>query len=124
MRPKRDVMAVLLLASFATVGCSKDGEMLQAKAGSAEPAAKSVATPLASPERASEGKPAAKVIPKITAPVSFSEGEAAYRARNYRDAAVIFEHYIEQRPSNAWGHYMLGLSAWKIGDLAKSEQAF
>jgi superkiller protein 3 len=45
-------------------------------------------------------------------------------ARKYSDATAIFEHYTGQRPRNAWGHYMLGLSAWKSGDLAKSEQAF
>ena len=62
--------------------------------------------------------------PKITGPVSFADGEAAYQARKYSDATAIFEHYTGQRPGNAWGHYMLGLSAWKSGDLAKSEQAF
>ena len=62
--------------------------------------------------------------PKITGPVSFADGEAAYQARKYSDATAIFERYTEQRPDNAWGHYMLGLSAWKSGDLAKSEQAF
>ena len=56
--------------------------------------------------------------------MSFGDGEAAYRARKYSDATAIFERYIVQRPNNAWGHYMLGLSAWKHGDLVKSEQAF
>jgi tetratricopeptide (TPR) repeat protein len=46
------------------------------------------------------------------------------QAKKYGDATAIFEHYSGQRPNNAWGHYMLGLSAWKSGDLAKSEQAF
>jgi tetratricopeptide (TPR) repeat protein len=55
---------------------------------------------------------------------SFADGEAAYRARKYSDATAIFESYTERRPANPWGHYMLGLSAWKSGDVAKSEQAF
>ena len=64
----------------------------------------------------------ASVPPKVTG--SFADGEAAYQARKYADATAIFEGYTERRPANAWGHYMLGLSAWKSGDLAKSEQAF
>ena len=62
--------------------------------------------------------------PKITGPMSFADGQAAYQARKYSDATAIFDRYTTQRPANAWGHYMLGLSAWKSGDLAKSEQAF
>ena len=62
--------------------------------------------------------------PTITGPVSFADGQAAYQARKYSDATAMFERYTGQRPANAWGHYMLGLSAWKSGDLAKSEQAF
>ena len=75
-----------------------------------------------------DGKPmdsegfVASVPPKITG--SFAEGEEAYRARKYADATAIFESYTERRPANPWGHYMLGLSAWKSGDLLKSEQAF
>ena len=61
---------------------------------------------------------------EVTGPVSFADGEAAYQAKKYGDATAIFERYTEQRPKNAWGHYMLGLSAWKSGDLAKAEQAF
>jgi tetratricopeptide (TPR) repeat protein len=64
------------------------------------------------------------MVPKLAGLISFADGEAAYRARNYSDATAIFEHYTGQRPNNPWGHYMLGLSAWKGGDLAKSEQAF
>jgi tetratricopeptide (TPR) repeat protein len=56
--------------------------------------------------------------------VSFGDGEAEYRARNYGEATRLFELYVVRRPDNPWGHYMLGLSAWKSGDLARSESAF
>ena len=36
----------------------------------------------------------------------------------------LFDQYTEQKPKNEWGHYMLGLSAWKTGDLEKSEKSF
>jgi len=56
--------------------------------------------------------------------VSFADGESAYQAKNYSEAAKVFELYTGQRPDNAWGHFMLGLSTWKAGDLAKAEGAF
>jgi tetratricopeptide (TPR) repeat protein len=128
MKAIRHVTAVLLVAAFATAGCSKSGETGLAKAGAADSAAKPVTTPATtrgeSMKPTGEATLASDVIPKLTPSVAFGDGEAAYRARKYREATAIFEHYTGQRPNNPWGHYMLGLSAWKSGDLAKSEQAF
>jgi Flp pilus assembly protein TadD len=123
MRPTRHVTAVLLLAGVAALGCSKPSETVEAKAASsASPALKPVATG-GEKRTAGEGSlPTA--TPKITAPMSFADGQAAFQARKYSDATAIFDRYTTERPANAWGHYMLGLSAWKSGDLAKSEQAF
>jgi len=56
--------------------------------------------------------------------VSFASAESLYQQRHYADATTAFRGYTERRPDNPWGHYMLGLSAWKGGDLAKSEEAF
>ena len=36
----------------------------------------------------------------------------------------MFATYADQHPSNPWGHYMLGLSSWKAGDLDRAERAF
>jgi len=123
MKHTRHVTAVLLLAAFSAVGCSKRGETVEAKAGSADSApAKPVAT---SGEKGIDGAGVVpNATPKINGPVSFGDGQAAYQARKYSDATAIFDRYTTQRPANAWGYYMLGLSAWKSGDLAKSEQAF
>jgi tetratricopeptide (TPR) repeat protein len=63
------------------------------------------------------------IAPPLARP-SFAEGEAAYKAKRYTDATTIFDRYTAEKPDNAWGHFMLGLSAWKGGDLAKSEKAF
>jgi tetratricopeptide (TPR) repeat protein len=124
MKPTRHVTAaVLLFAGFAAVGCSKAGETVEAKAGSAASAAgKPVAT--AGEKRADGERSLPTATPNITGSVSFGDGQAAYQARKYSDATAIFDRYITERPANAWGHYMLGLSAWKNGDLTKSEQAF
>jgi tetratricopeptide (TPR) repeat protein len=123
MEPTRHVTAVLLLAGFAAAGCSNRGETVEAKAVSAPAAAaKPVAT---AGEKRTDGKESLPAAPHtITGPVSFGDGQTAYQARKYSDATAIFDRYTTERPANAWGHYMLGLSAWKSGDLAKSEQAF
>jgi tetratricopeptide (TPR) repeat protein len=126
MKPTRHVTAVLLLVAFAAVGCSNRGETPQATKSRDAGQAKPVATrgeplPLTP---AGEGGLVSGVTPKIPGPVTFADGQAAYQARKYSDATALFERYTGQRPANAWGHYMLGLSAWKSGDLTKSEQAF
>src|SRR5688500_10453967 len=119
MRPTGHVTAVMLLAAFGVVGCSKPKET---------PQAKQVSTDVAKPPML---KTAAAVIddegfgsvaPKISS--SFADGEAAFNARKYGEAKAIFEGYVAQRPNNPWGHYMLGLSAWKSGDASTSEHAF
>lgn len=60
----------------------------------------------------------------ISGPVTFDMADSAYRDRRYDDAAALFKTYTEGRPTNPWGFYMLGLSAWKSGDLVQAESAF
>ena len=58
------------------------------------------------------------------APASYNEAEAVYQSGNFSEAKRLFESYITTRPENPWGHYMLGLAAWKSGDLGAAEVAF
>ena len=127
MRPTRHVTAMLLLAGFAAVGCSQRGETSPTKAESTD-AAKATPVGTAGDSRDSkrtddEGLGAAAPA-NITAPTTFADGKAAYDAKKYSDATAIFELYTGRRPDNAWGHYMLGLSAWKGGNVARAESAF
>ncbi len=128
MRPTRQVTAMLLMAAMATVGCSKTPQAKQTKAQESKDLgqAKSVTTANepALPATTDEEGFDKETATKARGPVSFADGEAAYKAKNYSDAAKIFEDYTTQRPDNAWGHFMLGLSTWKAGDLVKSEKAF
>ena len=64
------------------------------------------------------------VTPVERGPVTFEEAEAVYHERRYGEASELFASYIEEKPGNAWGYYMLGLSAWKAGDLERAESAF
>jgi len=118
------VKAALLVAAFATIGCSKQGGTPQSKASSDAAKTKPVTTLATGGAKTDEKGLGASASPAITAPASFADGQAAYQAKKYSEATAIFETYTERRPGNAWGYYMLGLSSWKSGDFAKSEQAF
>jgi Tfp pilus assembly protein PilF len=56
--------------------------------------------------------------------VTFAMAETAYTQRKYGEAQQSFQAYVERHPRNPFGHYMLGLSAWKNGDLDQARDAF
>ena len=116
MRPTRTITTVLLLAAFGAAACSKRHDKSTKNANATE----SVKT--SRPQDVKASPPVA--VAKPVEPPSFADGQTAYSAKKYKEATAIFEAYTERKPGNAWGHYMLGLSAWKSGDLAKSEKAF
>ena len=127
MTHTRQVTAALVVAALGAAACSTSDDKNQPQANSPQlTQEKPVAGPpvpvRGTAQAIDEEGPVASPAPKPTG--SFADGEAAYRARKYADAVAIFEGYTERRPSNAWGHYMLALSAWKHGDLTKSELAF
>ncbi len=64
------------------------------------------------------------VTPAVSQAVSLTEAEGVYKEKKYSDAAGLFATYTNQHPNNPWGHYMLGLSAWKAGNLDQAESAF
>jgi tetratricopeptide (TPR) repeat protein len=126
MRPNRTTATVLVVAALAAVGCSKRDKP-QAKTAAASAAQ---TTPAAAPgdslavKDTDEEGFSPDATPQVKGPVSFADGEAAYKTRKYTDATTIFERYTGEKPGNAWGHFMLGLSAWKSGDRPKAEKAF
>jgi tetratricopeptide (TPR) repeat protein len=62
--------------------------------------------------------------PSVSANVSYAAAESAYDARHYAEAVAMFDAYAKRRPDNPWGHYMLGMAAWKAGDLDRARDAF
>ncbi len=71
-----------------------------------------------------ESTTGSSVTPAPIVPASFAEAEVAYRNKRYEEAVAGFAHHTTRRPSNPWGFYMLGLSAWKAGDLTSAADAF
>jgi len=121
MRGNQRITTALLVAVAATA-CSRNNETQQSKA--AEPQFSAKVTTVAMMKDTPKEVPAIHETIARPSSGSFSDGEAAYAAGKYGDAVKLFDQYTEQKPKNPWGHYMLGLSAWKAGDFEKSEKSF
>jgi len=123
MKPNGKIAAVVVL-SCAVVGC-KRGDTKKTTAENATPnAVASLSGSLAAGKAIDDEGFVGTPSPTVKGPVSFADAEAAFQSKNYGEATTLFEQYIQRRPDNPWGHYMLGLSAWKSGDLVKSEESF
>jgi tetratricopeptide (TPR) repeat protein len=121
MKPNGTVAAAVVLAC-AVVGCSKRG---QSQKTTAEDSTQSKPIAASDPVKPFDGEGFTEAKPAtFTGPVAFADGEAAYQSKNYAEAVKLFDEYTVRKPQNPWGHYMLALSAWKSGDLVKSEAAF
>lgn len=79
---------------------------------------------VATPPVTGTGSSSGDVTPPAPVPVSYDDAEAAFTGKRFGEAVQKFSAYVEQRPENPWGHYMLGLSAWKAGDPVLAESAF
>ena len=106
----------MVIAAYVFAAC---GDRTPDQAAAGEPA---VSTPVSDTPAGtvSNEKPALVV----SGPVTFEMADSAYRDRRYDDATTLFKAYTENRPSNPWGFYMLGLSAWKSGERVQAESAF
>lgn len=110
------IAAALFAGAIATTACS-DGEKAS-KSTAVKPGP-------ATPQTAGTSYVPEPVVPAAPPkPVTFRDGEAAYHAGNFAEATTMFTRLTQEKPSNAWGHYMLGLSASKAGDVATATKAF
>jgi tetratricopeptide (TPR) repeat protein len=75
------------------------------------------------PPAAASATPVANTI-AVPDNVSYATAESAFTAHNYPVAAAMFGAYVTRQPDNAWGHYMLGLSEWRAGQLEPAARAF
>lgn len=106
-----------VVAAYAFAACG-DRTPDQAAAG------ERVSTPTSSVPTSTGSNETSSAPRVISGPVTFELADSAYRDRRYDDAAALFKAYTEGRPTNPWGFYMLGLSAWKSGDPVTAESAF
>lgn len=107
----RPTLAVLALT--AATACGGHEKHQQVSTGEPVPPTKveATSTPVAT-------------TPTLPENVSYETAESAYTSHKYSDAVAMFDAYTKHRPDNAWGYYMLGLSAWKSGQLDRARDAF
>ncbi len=60
----------------------------------------------------------------IPANVSYADAESTFRTKDFRTAAEMFDVYTKSHEKNPWGFYMLGMSAWRSGQLDRAKAAF
>ena len=113
------LVALLAMALTTAAGCGESKTSEARPVAEAPPALPpvSVAPPLPEGVTTSPGL----VVPEN---VSYGTAEAAFASKRYDEAMAMFEVYTRRKPENAWGHYMLGLSAWKAGEREVSTSAF
>jgi Flp pilus assembly protein TadD len=119
----RGIAAVNAVALAIVLGACSDDRDAQARAA-AGGVVVAQATPGPSVEPASTREDT--VVPEPTVPVTnvtYADAESVFRKGRYAESAELFGVYVESNPANAFGYYMLGLSAWKSGDHAAAEEA-
>ena len=110
------VTSVVSSAVFAISACVSHGEKKDVDTTVA-----SVASAVVTPQAASgEVDSVQKEAPIVT----FASAETAYKQQKYAEAEQAFSGYVERHPKNSYGFYMLGLSAWKQGELDRASTAF
>ncbi|HET7584875.1 MAG TPA: tetratricopeptide repeat protein [Gemmatimonadaceae bacterium] len=115
------VPAILTMAAVLAITACGDGSGGTKTAEAAPPKTPAPATTTTAPTVVTTPANAGSVIPEN---ISYAEAESAFTAKRFDEATAKFDAYTRGHPENAWGHYMLGLSAWKSGDLERAESAF
>lgn len=69
------------------------------------------------------GLPPRTVTPDRTRVPTLEEAELAYRAGQFGEARTLLVRYTAANPHQVTGNYLLGLAAWKSGDLPGAETA-
>lgn len=110
-------VATMVLLTIALLGCDPPGA--ERHRANRVPSAETTATSggVVAPE-------AVATAPVHSTPVTYGEAESTYREKRYGEAVELFTGYVASKPENPWGHYMLGLSAWKAGQPDQAERAF
>ena len=121
------LLAVLFL--FGVAACGNDLPEAEATVAIETPVSAKTPVPAADtstevPETETGSDPASTVeVSAVNRVVSYEEAEGAYHSGEYGAAVDLFSAYTGQKPENPWGHYMMGLSAWKAGHLDVAETA-
>jgi tetratricopeptide (TPR) repeat protein len=127
MSSKLQFHGAIVLSALTAGLAACGGDRKPEASGTQKAPAVAQATPAARPEAA---PPEMVKTSNVTVPpsdravkASYADAEGAFRSGKYGEAAELFASYVEGKPENAFGHYMLGLSAWRSGDRDRAEDA-
>ena len=110
-------IALATLASVA-IGCgSSDRPDINSATSGANP-------PVVSGSSVDTAEPSVTAGTAEAMPVTYERAESTYNSGNYPEATRLFTLSTEKHPENAWGHFMLGITAWKSGDSDRALSAF
>ena len=108
------LLAIVGFIALAGCGRSDKADTQSASAGASTPVVSASGTTSdSSSDVAVEAKP-----------VTYESAESTLTSGDYSEATRLFSLYTEGNPENAWGHYMLGIAAWKNGDHDRALSAF
>ncbi|MGH7676247.1 MAG: tetratricopeptide repeat protein [Gemmatimonadales bacterium] len=116
MRHQLSTMPAAWLGAALLAAACGDKSPREVGAKEPEPTLTTESTAVATPPTAS--------TPVVAGPVSFERAESVFHEGRYDEAVSLFTAYTVERPENPWGHYMVGLSSWKAGDLESAEHSF
>jgi len=108
------IVAALVPAALVACGSGEPKPTSTSSAGASAPASSVTAVAVAD----------TSVRPMPSVAIAYEDAEKAFASGDYAEAASLFGAYTERRPENVWGHYMLGLSSWKAGNLARAAESF
>ncbi len=116
----RAAFAALMIPLFAVAGCGTDEDTIVKKE------TPSTTQTVAQTETTPSTQPQETTVPVAVPPqeVTYAIAERAFLDGRYDEAVDLFTRYTEKKPNNPFGHYMLGLSAWKDGRLDVAESEF
>ncbi|MGH7444961.1 MAG: tetratricopeptide repeat protein [Longimicrobiales bacterium] len=114
-------MATVVLATL-TLACSDEHPTVRTGEASATPVAATQPEPIA-PVATVAPIESVDAEPAVPLEVTYADAETVYHSGKYSDATELFDTYVASHPDNGWGHYMLGLSAWKSGDDERAVEA-
>ena len=119
LMPRRECVAAALV-SVVLFGCGGEEARTTAdgKVQSSSAAATAQVIPASGPTSSRELESA---TPRA---VSYGYAESAFKSGDYGEARKLFKSYVDSKPDNVWGWYMLGLASWKSGSLNEAEEAF
>jgi tetratricopeptide (TPR) repeat protein len=123
-RPASRLTALAVLLVPLAAGCSGTDRTPTTGEANTTGSTTTVSTGAETPAPSTSTTGTVKPFAAGTVVPSYADAERAFHRGRYEEAASMFEAFSESEPDNAWGHYMLGLSAWKTGDHTRALEAF